>query len=90
MKTEFLLMAQYDGMAVIPADIVCRDYFRHLDPLKFCRKAEAGEIRIPIVRMEPSQKSAKGVHLSDLAAYLDQAREAAIKELAQITRGIPA
>lgn len=39
--------------------------------VKICRKAEAGEIRIPIVRMEDSQKSAKGVHLSDLAAYLD-------------------
>lgn len=27
MKTAFLLMAQYDGLAVIPVDWVCRDYF---------------------------------------------------------------
>ena len=29
MKTSFLLMAQYDGLALIPVEWVCRDYFRH-------------------------------------------------------------
>lgn len=84
MKTTFLLMAQYDGRAVIPVEDVCRDYFRHLTPEKFVRKAALGEIRLPIVRMEASQKAAKGVHLVDLATYLDERREAAIKEAAQI------
>jgi hypothetical protein len=81
-------MAQYDGMAIIPAEIVCRDYFRHLDPIKFVAKATKGEIRIPVVRMEGSAKSARGVHLQDLADYLDEVRAQAKKELAQITRGI--
>jgi hypothetical protein len=36
--------------------------------------------------MEASQKAAKGVHLSDLAAYLDERRAAAIKECEQMQR----
>jgi hypothetical protein len=68
MKTTFLLMAQYDGKAVIPASDVCRDYFPHLTPAKFVEKVRAGEIRLPLVRMEKSQKAAKGIALNDLAA----------------------
>jgi len=83
-NTAFLLMAQYDGRAVIPLEEVCRDYFQHLSPEKLLRKAGTGEIRLPIVRMEASQKAAKGVHLVDLAAYLDCRREAAIKEADQL------
>jgi hypothetical protein len=84
MNTAFLLMAQYDGRAVIPVEEVCRDYFHHLSVDKFVRKAATGDIRLPIVRMEASQKAAKGVHLIDLAAYLDKRREAALKEAEQI------
>lgn len=76
-----LLMAQYEGRAVIPLDIVCRDYFWHLTPAKLLRKASLGEICLPILRMEPSQKSAKGVHLSDLAAYIDRQRAIGQHEL---------
>jgi len=78
-------MAQYGGKAVIPADQVCRDYFSHLDVQKFLRKINAGEIALPLVRMEGSQKAAKGVHLQDLADYLDERREAALKECRQLT-----
>lgn len=74
MQTAFLLLAQYGGRAVIPVADVCRDYFTHLTPEKFIRKVDAGEITIPLVRMERSQKAARGVHLNDLAAYLDQQR----------------
>lgn len=81
MNTFFLLMAQYGGKAVIPVEDVCRDYFFHLTPDKFIRKASVGEIALPLVRIELSQKAAKGVHLQDLAAYLDKRREAAAKEL---------
>lgn len=80
MNTLFLLMAQYNGQAIIPLDRVCRDYFTHLTPDMFQRKALAGQIKIPITRMESSQKSAKGIHLQDLADYLDEQRAAAIKE----------
>ncbi|MBV8664655.1 MAG: pyocin activator PrtN family protein [Hyphomicrobiales bacterium] len=79
-NTTFLLMAQYHGRAIIPVDVVCRDYFSHLTPDKFLRKQAAGEIDLPLVRIEASQKAAKGVHLSDLAAYLDRRREAAVRE----------
>ena len=77
-------MAQYDGLAVIPVAWVCRDYFRHLTVEKFLRKVLGGEIPLPIIRMEGSQKSAKGVHINDLAAYLDKQADAARKECEQI------
>jgi len=79
-NTLFLLMAQYNGRAVIPADVVCRDYFPHLTPEKFVRKVGAGEIPLPLMRAEASQKSARGVHVQDLAAYLDGRRAAAHRE----------
>lgn len=81
MQTQFLLMAQYHGRAIIPVADVCRDYFTHLTPEKFIRKADAGEIQIPLVRLERSQKAARGVHLTDLAEYLDRQREEAVKVL---------
>ena len=84
MKTTFHLMAQYDGLAVIPVEYICRDYFRHLTVEKFLRKAMAGEIGLPVVRMESSKRSARGVHLNDLADYLDARAEAARKEAEQL------
>ncbi len=86
MNTAFLLMAQYDGLAIVPVEKVCADYFPHLRPDQFLRKVGAGEIKLPLVRAETSQKSAKGVHLQDLADYLDGRRDAARKELEQMTR----
>lgn len=80
MNTSFLLMAQYNGRAIIPVETICKDYFSHLTPEKFLRKISAGEIELPLVRIEVSQKSAKGVHLKDLADYLDCRRAAAIRE----------
>ena len=86
MNTAFLLMAQYGGKPVIPVDDICRDFFTHLTPDKLVRKISAGEIAIPLVRIEASQKSAKGIHLTDLAAYIDARREAALKECRQLAR----
>ncbi|MGE8065556.1 pyocin activator PrtN family protein [Pseudomonas sp. NPDC089569] len=84
MKTFFVLLAQYDGQAIIPLARVCSDYFTHLTAEMFQRKVLAGQIKIPITRLEPSQKSAKGVHITDLANYLDAQRAAAIKETTQL------
>lgn len=84
MNTVFLLMAQYNGQAIISLERVCLDYFTHLTPEMFQRKALAGQIRIPITRLEASQKSAKGVHVQDLATYLDEQRAAAVKECRQL------
>jgi hypothetical protein len=71
MNTAFILMAQYNGLAIIPLERVCTDYFSHLTPEKMKLKVAAGDIDLPLVRLESSQKSARGVHLNDLAAYLD-------------------
>ena len=84
MNTAFLLMAQYGGKAIIPVD-EGRDYFSHLNPTKLVQKISAGEIAIPLVRIEASQKCAKGVHLLDLAKYLDARVEAARKEMTALT-----
>ncbi|KMO39299.1 Pyocin activator protein PrtN [Methylobacterium variabile] len=85
MNTAFLLMAQYGAAAVIPIDAVCRDYFWHLSPDKLVRKISAGEIALPLVRMEASYKCAKGVHLVDLAKWIDERAEAARKECQQLS-----
>ena len=85
MNTAFLLMAQYNAMAVIPIDQVVKDYFPHLNVENFVRKVSLGDIKIPMVRIEAgSQKSAKGVHIGDLAQYIDDRRAAAAKEIKQL------
>lgn len=90
MNTAFLLMAQYEARAIIPVEMVARDYFPHLTVPNFLRKLAIAEIKIPLVRMDPdSQKSAKGVHLNDLVQYIDARRAAAAKELAQMAHGLP-
>ncbi|MDK1394809.1 hypothetical protein QF008_001325 [Pseudomonas protegens] len=84
MNTLFLLMAHYNGQAVIPLDRVCADYM-HLTVEKFKRKRLDGEIDIPIVRLgADSQKAALGIHLKDLATYIDRQREAAIREQSKL------
>ena len=85
-STPFLLFAQYGGRAIIPVEDVCRDYFNHLTPEKFLRKVGTGEIALPVVRAETSQKCQKGVYLQDLADYLDTRRSAALKEFSQLHR----
>ncbi|WP_065494000.1 pyocin activator PrtN family protein [Burkholderia sp. CCA53] len=84
MNTVFILMAQYGATAVIPVECVCRDYFSHLTVPQFVRKVNAGEIALPLVRMEGSLKSAKGVHVDDLAKWIDARRAAAVKECDQL------
>lgn len=80
MNTLFLLMAQFDGRPVVPADEVCRAFFAPLTTPVFLRKVGSGEINLPLLRMEKSQKGAKMVDLRDLAAFLDERREAATRE----------
>lgn len=80
-KTLFMLMAKHDGKPILPADEVCREYFAPMTLPVFLRKVGAGEIALPLVKMERSQKGAKVVHLKDLAAYIDAQRTAALREL---------
>lgn len=84
MKTLFLLMAMYDGKPVIPAETVCKDFFPHLSFDKFVRKTTHGEIKLPIVRMEQSQKAGRGVYINDLAQYIDQRHQAATADAAKL------
>jgi hypothetical protein len=80
MNTLFLLMAQYDGQAVIPLNRVCEDYM-NLTVEKFKRKRLDGEIDVPIIRLgADTQKAALGIHIKDLADYIDRQREKAAKE----------
>ncbi|RXT63913.1 pyocin activator PrtN family protein [Pseudomonas syringae] len=80
MNTLFLLLAQYEGQAVIPLDRICADYM-HLTVEKFKRKCLLGEIDIPIVRLgADSQKAALGIHIRDLATYIDEQRAKAMNE----------
>lgn len=84
MKTLLLLMVQYEGLAVVPVEKVCADYFAGLTVDKFLRKTTAGEIALPVVRMFNSERAAKGVHINDLATFLDDQTDKARKELAQV------
>jgi hypothetical protein len=86
--TLFLLLAQYGGKTVVPLDVVCRDFFGHLTPEKLLQKCLRGDLKLPIVRIERSQKAQRGVHLVDLAAYIDERREAALRERDQLC-GVP-
>lgn len=81
MKTAIMMMTMYNAQAIIDSETVARDWFK-LSVGKFHEKIRAGEIRLPLVLMEEeSQKCAKGVHLMDLADYVDERRTAAEKEL---------
>ncbi|KVT04471.1 Pyocin activator protein PrtN [Burkholderia sp. MSMB1078WGS] len=79
MNTVFMLMAQYGVRAIIPIEDVCRDFFEPLTLPNLMRKISSGEIALPVIRMERSQKCAKGVHITDLAAFIDKQLAAALK-----------
>lgn len=84
MKTLFLLMAQYEGRAVVPLDRVCADYM-NLTVEKFKLKRLQGEIDIPIVRLgAQTQKAGLGIHLNDLAEYIDRQRQKALDEQSKL------
>ncbi len=84
MNTQFLLMARYEGAAMIPADTVRKDFFPNLTHRIFLRKIADGDIKLPLVQMEASQKSAKGVDIRDLASYYDERRDQARRELEKL------
>ena len=83
METAFFLMAQY-GQPVIPVDRLVKDYFNHLTLRSFLRKVDEGNLPIPLVRMEDSQKATKGVHINDLATYLDDQRAKGLRTFNQM------
>ena len=80
MDTAWMLLARYKGLPVLPLSVVCQDFFQHLTPAKLAAKVDRGEIRLPIVRIEGSQKAARGVHITDLARWIDERRSVAEHE----------
>jgi hypothetical protein len=84
-NTQLLLAAQYNGAAIIPMEQVRQDYFPHLTQARLEAKMLRGEIPLPVVRLDPnSQKSARGVAIEHLAAWIDERKRAAEKELKQM------
>jgi len=84
MNTVFFLMAQFGPRAIIPIDEVCQEYFSHLETEKLLAKITRGEIPLPVVRTDKSQRTAKGVYVQDLADFIDVQRAAAVKERNQL------
>lgn len=80
MDTRFLLMARYDALPIIPIEQVHSDFFKHLSLPKFMRKLNERAIALRVTSIEQSQKSQKGVQIEDLAKFLDNRREAALKD----------
>ncbi|WP_158808450.1 pyocin activator PrtN family protein [Beijerinckia sp. L45] len=86
LNTIFLLAAVYDGRPIIPLEEIRKDYFHHLTMDGFLRKLGSGDIQLPVIRMEGSKKAPKGVHLTDLANYIDERRKEALREFEQLSR----
>lgn len=85
METTFFLMAQYN-QPIVPVERLVKDYFSHLTLRSFLRKVDEGQLPLPLMRMEDSQKSCKGVHITDLANYLDAQREKGQRTFNQMYR----
>lgn len=69
MNTAFLLMASTTARPSSPSSWSAGLLRHHAHRLK--AKVAKGEINLPLVWMESSKKGARGVHLNDLAAYID-------------------
>ena len=82
--TISLLREQYGPRVIIPLDRVREDFFDGMSQEHLLRRISEGKLDLPVVRIDASQKAAKGVALIDLAAYLDRRIEAARKECRQL------
>lgn len=78
--TVWMLMARYQGRPMIPARIVCDDFFAPLTYQKFLDKANNGVIDLPLVKMEDSMRAPRYVAITDLANFLDKRHEEASEE----------
>lgn len=72
MSTIWMLLGMYEGRPFVTAAELTRDFFQHLSVEKFVRKVDTGEIDIALMRIEDSTKATRGVHIKDLADYLDR------------------
>jgi excisionase family DNA binding protein len=79
-KTVFFLMAMYET-PVVSAKAVHRDFFSHLSFAGFLREVRAGQIPLPLLGVGGDAEVPHGVHVTDLAAYIDAERAAAEAQL---------
>lgn len=84
MDTLWMLMGRYEGRPIVSVEVVCKDFFGHLTREKFLRKVADGSIKLPLVMIEGSQKSAKGVDVRDLATYYDERRREATTDVTKL------
>ena len=84
MTTAGILREQYGPRVIIPLDRVREDFFDGISQEHLLRRISEGKLDLPVVRIDASQKAAKGVALTDLAAYLDRRIELARKECRQL------
>ena len=75
--TAALLREQFGPRVIIPLDRVMETYFPGVSQEHLLRRVGEGKLDLPVVRIDASQKSAKGVALVDLATYLDRRIEVA-------------
>ena len=78
------LREHYGPRVIIPLDRVREDFFDGMSQEHLLRRISEGKLDLPVVRIDASQKAAKGVALTDLAAYLDRRIELARKECRQL------
>jgi hypothetical protein len=78
------LKEHYGPRVIIPLDRVREDFFDGISQEHLLRRISEGKLDLPVVRIDASQKAAKGVALIDLAAYLDRRIAAARKECRQL------
>ena len=62
LSTAFLLMAQFEGRILIPLEEVRAAYFYHLSMPRFSQKLAAGDIELPVMHLDGTLQSARGVH----------------------------
>ncbi len=82
--TVAILREQYGPRVIIPLDRVMEDYFPGVSQEHLLRRIGEGKLKLPVVRIDASQKSAKGVGLMDLAPTVDHRMGSARKECRQL------
>ncbi len=74
MKTAFMLMAQFDGKAVVQLEDICKEFF-NMSKAVALTKAKHATLPVPAYRASDSNKAPWLVNISDLAEHLDKMRD---------------
>lgn len=86
MDWRWLLLARYEGQPLIPAEVVCSDYFHPLTYKAWREMVNDGSISLPIMRMSPSKKAPLYISINHLADFLAKREAEAAREAAALSR----